>query len=278
MSYARIDEGFWTDPKIKNLSPETKLIAAWLFTNPHRHFSGIYYLPKVLIAEEIGVSIDVSNKALKTLENKEFIKYSDEYSVVWVIKMLPHQTGGGLNEKQAKGIIAQLKTLHGCPLIKLFLETYQSFNIPFNTPINTPTDTKSKSKSKSKSKDTPPTPSRGLSFSPQKLAELWNDKAPPELRRVTLPFNRKPKDMEKIRDALKRNPGAEWWERVILLLHDLPFVRGQNDRSWKITLDVMVRDAEKILDGKYAGGKPAGKQAGRVAALQTFLKRGSEDG
>jgi hypothetical protein len=152
MAYARIDEGFWTDPKIKGLSIEGKIIAAWLFTNPHRHFSGIYYLPKVLIAEEIGVSIGVCNRELKSLEDKGFIKYADEYSVVWVIKMLPHQTGGGLNEKQAKGIATQLKTLHGCPLIKTFLETYQSFKIPFDRPIDTSTETKSQSKSQSKSK------------------------------------------------------------------------------------------------------------------------------
>ena len=152
MSYARIDEGFWTDPLIKSLSLEGKLIAAWLFTNPHRHFSGIYYLPKVLIADEIGVSIDVCERELKVLEDKGYSKYSPNYSVVWVVKMLPHQTGGGLNEKQAKGISSQLKTLHGCPLIKEFLERYKAFEIKYDTSIHTPTDTKSQSKSKSKSK------------------------------------------------------------------------------------------------------------------------------
>jgi len=96
-------------------------------------------------------------------------------------------------------------------------------------------------------------PKGGLSLSPQDLAKLWNEKAPPELCRVDLPFNRKRNDLEKIKDALKRNPDKEWWLRVILLLHDLPFVRGFNDRGWKMTLDVMVRDAEKILDGKYVG-------------------------
>jgi len=96
-------------------------------------------------------------------------------------------------------------------------------------------------------------------FSVQDLANLWNEKSPPDLPRVDIPFRRKPKDMEKIRDAVKRNPGREWWERVIDKLYGLPFVRGQNDRTWKISLDVVVRDAEKILDGKYASGKPQPK-------------------
>lgn len=92
----------------------------------------------------------------------------------------------------------------------------------------------------------------GKSFSPQKLAKLWNEIAPPELSRVEIPFSRNDRDMEKIRTVLKRHPEKEWWEKVIFKLFDLPFVRGINDRGWKLTLDVMVRDAEKILDGKYA--------------------------
>lgn len=269
MSYARIDEGFWTDPKIKSLPIEGKIIAAWLFTNPHRHFSGIYYLPKVLIGDEIGLSIGVSDKNLKYLEDIGFLKYDYQYSVVWVVNMLRHQTMGVLNEKQSKGISTQLKTLHGCPLIKDFLKRYSIFKIKYDTPIDTPIDIKSQSQSQSQSKsksksqeETPQPPFEGgvsvplpKPFSPQDLARLWNEKAPPELRRVDMPFKRQPNDMEKIRDAVKRNPDMDWWERVVLLLHQLPFCRGQGDRGWKITFDVMVRDAEKILDGKYAGGK-----------------------
>ncbi len=111
--------------------------------------------------------------------------------------------------------------------------------------------------------ETPPAPPALPLFHVQDLARLWNDKAPPELSRVDMPFSRTEKDMVKIRNALKRHPTKDWWERVILFLWNLPFVRGDNDRLWKITLDVMVRDAEKILDGKYASGsrKPKGFQA-----------------
>jgi hypothetical protein len=111
--------------------------------------------------------------------------------------------------------------------------------------------------------ETPPAPPALPLFRVKDLALLWNDKAPPELSRVAIPFTRKESDLNKIRDAVKRHPEREWWERIILLFYNLPFVRGDNDRGWKITLDVMVRDAEKILDGKYASGsrKPKGFQA-----------------
>jgi hypothetical protein len=94
------------------------------------------------------------------------------------------------------------------------------------------------------------------------LAEIWNEKAPPECKRVSMPFKRKKADLDKIKDALKRNPDPAWWERVILLLHNLPFVRGHNKRGWKITIDVLVRDAELILDGKYEGTYGKGPEGG----------------
>jgi hypothetical protein len=90
-------------------------------------------------------------------------------------------------------------------------------------------------------------------FSVQYLAVLWNEVAPPELAKVNLPFKRPPKDMAQVNDALKRNPEPEWWEKVILKMHESPFLRGKNDRGWKANIDFMVKKAEEILDGKYDG-------------------------
>jgi len=123
----------------------------------------------------------------------------------------------------------------------------------------------------------PPPPPAPPPFRVKDLAQLWNEKAPPELSRVNLPFTRKESDLNKIRDAVKRHPTKEWWERVILMLYNLPFVRGENDRGWKITLDVMVRDAEKILDGKYVGKAPS--RTGRNAdVLNRFVNKGEPNG
>lgn len=99
-----------------------------------------------------------------------------------------------------------------------------------------------------------------VKFTVNDLAVLWNEKKPPELSAVNLPLKRPEKDMTKIKDALKRNPEREWWERVILRLHQSPHCRGNNDRGWKASFDFMVGRAEVILDGKYDGGTgPGGK-------------------
>ena len=120
-----------------------------------------------------------------------------------------------------------------------------------------------KEKDMSKSPAAPSTPPSssspvGLVFSVDTLAELWNAKAPPELSRVHLPFRRALKEMAKIRDTMKRNPKLEWWEKVVLRMHNSPFLRGANDRSWKASFDFMVSHAEVILDGKYDGSGGTG--------------------
>ena len=81
---------------------------------------------------------------------------------------------------------------------------------------------------------TPP-PSLNSKMTPDKLAQLWNEKAPPELARVNLPFKRAPKAMEKIKDALKRNPDEAWWARVIERIYQSPFLRGE--KGWKASID-----------------------------------------
>ena len=91
-------------------------------------------------------------------------------------------------------------------------------------------------------------------ISAQELAVLWNEKAPPELAKVNLPFKRPPKEMAQVNDALKRNPEKDWRSRVITRIFDSPFLRGENDQGWKANIDFMVKKAEEILDGKYDGG------------------------
>jgi hypothetical protein len=112
---------------------------------------------------------------------------------------------------------------------------------------------------------TPP-PSSNSKMTPDKLAQLWNQKAPPELARVNLPFKRAPKAMEQIKDALKRNPDNAWWCRVIERINQSLFLRGE--KGWKASIDFVVGKAEEILDGKYDDGSRVCTQPGIAAWLR----------
>lgn len=105
----------------------------------------------------------------------------------------------------------------------------------------------------------------------QNLAILWNKMAPPEMAKVTLPFNRAPKKMAQIEDVLKRHPNQEWWEKVIIKIHDSPFLRGRNDKGWMANIDFMLKMAEEILDGKYDEGQ--GPEPKGFKGLRKFMQR-----
>lgn len=275
MAYARIEEGFWTDPKIRSLPIEGKMIAAWLFTNPHRHFSGIYYLPKVLIGEEIGISIGVSEKNLKHLEDIGFLKYSHEFSVVWVINSLRHQIGyhpgGKLSPTQRTGIEKHLRTLHGCPLITEFIKKYHYLKINYDTPINTPTDCKSQSQSQSQSQSkkdiAPPGPSDTagalppvLFFSCKFFDVDFDDRIKLAREFPALNDDLLKDEFSKMEDWIKDNKHKKKFKASGHLLNPRSFIK-----NW-------LKKAE--VDGQIFGtGKPKG-----FGAVQRFMEKGEENG
>lgn len=168
MSTARLDDDFWTDLKVEKMTPEEKLLFIWLFTNPYRNWTGIYKLPLPMIPEHTGLDLKSIRNGIETLLNLEVISYDEVFKMVFVKSMLKRQMGIGeetLSEKQKKGILNHLKTLHNCPLIQEFLEKYSHLNLVYeHTPLNglsnevsnthsNPTDTKSQSQSQSQSQN-----------------------------------------------------------------------------------------------------------------------------
>lgn len=130
MSYKTIQESFWTDPKVRQLSPTDKLLFLYLITNPHAHYSGLYYLPVSFMSEELGLSVRQINEGLANLERRLILRYDNDHSVVWVLKMCKHQiTQGGNPKVLISGINKQLSNVHSISLVKEFIEYYQSLDL-----------------------------------------------------------------------------------------------------------------------------------------------------
>lgn len=53
MSYGKLHQQFWTDPKIRGLSIEGKLLATYLISSPHRNLIGCYRLPIGYICDDL---------------------------------------------------------------------------------------------------------------------------------------------------------------------------------------------------------------------------------
>jgi hypothetical protein len=165
MSYARKDEGFWTDPELRKIDYTSRYLFDWFFTNPQRHYSGLYFCEMAAIEPQTGIPAKVLEKAIKTLEEHEFIRLCREHSTVFVVNMLKHQCAGEhLNEKQAKGMRKYLNTLHCKCFVNEFIEKNQDLLngrtppgdtplIPLSYPIDTPISrAQSQSQSQSQSK------------------------------------------------------------------------------------------------------------------------------
>ena len=119
--YRTIDARFWTDPKVRKLSSNAKLLFVYLITNPHTHPSGIYYVLESTIAEEVGLPKNQVRIALDTLSGANLARFDRENSLVWVKNMLRYQCKGG---KLIRSAAIQLCSCHNSFLVQEFINCY----------------------------------------------------------------------------------------------------------------------------------------------------------
>ena len=140
MAYSQFHDGFWTDPEIRKLSPEEKMVFIWFITNPSRHYSGVYFFEYENISKQTGLSKITAEKGIDTLSRLKFIKYNPDFSMVWVRKMARYEVRrsektGLFSHLAVKGIANHFQTLHNCPLIQDFMAYYPDLDIPYLYPI-----------------------------------------------------------------------------------------------------------------------------------------------
>ena len=136
--YSAVVPTFWTGKtgkEIRALGPECQVVALYLLTSPHSNMIGLYYLPKIYIAHETGISMEGACKALKSLSEVHFCTYSDDAETVFVHEMARYQIGTELvaTDKRVKGVENELKKFHNNPLLKAFLRRYaEAYHIDFD--------------------------------------------------------------------------------------------------------------------------------------------------
>jgi hypothetical protein len=123
--YRNIHSELWSDPEIKKaLKDKNRDLVAlflWFITNELSHLSGIYSADKFIVMGKLNFTEPELDTLLSTLSESNLVFYDPDFEVVFVRTMFKHQGKGERNELSAA---KQLESLHGCPLIALFLETY----------------------------------------------------------------------------------------------------------------------------------------------------------
>ena len=271
-----VNDSFWTDPEVKPLSFQTKGLFLYFITNPHGHISGIYYLPLSTVQEETGLLPKDLKKELYTLSiDYKHILYHPDFSVIWVRKMFQHQV---FNDKIRTNIENHLLTLHKCPLIKNFLEYYDTLLIQYPYSLSQKNSGTSivlgvVSSKKDEEEDKlvlPPTPLKGeevsnpkdpyFNFNPEDFQNLWNltvgNNGFAKCHGLDIKENNRPntKTRRELIGALlqeRRCPG--YWQMVFAKVAASPFLQGENDKKWKANIDFVIRPGNhiKIMEGKY---------------------------
>lgn len=119
--YRTINTSFWTDPKVRQLAPDGKLLMLYLITCPHTNVGGIYYVPEIVVLHETGMKKNALDTLWNTLSKLGLVLRDHQTEVVWVVNMMKYQ---GRGEKVFAAAANQLLTLHNSPLVKKFLQRY----------------------------------------------------------------------------------------------------------------------------------------------------------
>lgn len=278
MGYTKIDDKIWDDEKFRQLTSLAKLLWYWLLGNPTGSFIGLYILRPSIAMEHIGCEPKDFDSYLEEIIRLDMAIYDPENRVILIKNKLRYSPIGG--DKSLKGVINQLKKLPRTKLLYDFrdlldqphireegrneeiIEVINQFLGAMNFEGITPPPPKKDDEEKE-----PPAP-----LNIEGLVETWNQICGPLLPQVmSLPERRK----GTIRARMKERPDLEDWKGIFQRIIDSPFLRGENDKSWRADFDwcLNVNNLAKITEGKYDDRKNPNKVKTGMAAIEELLEK-----
>lgn len=127
--YSKVGPQFWngkTGKALKAKGSEAVIVGLYLMTCQHANMLGLYYLNKVYIAADTGLTLEGASKGLQSACEVGFCSYDEESEVVWVTEMALYQIADQLEAKdnRCKGIQREYDSLPENPFLTPFYERY----------------------------------------------------------------------------------------------------------------------------------------------------------
>ena len=113
--YTRIKSKFWTDEKVKKWDSDTKFLALYLLTSPHKNMLGCYVLSKLYICADLEWDMKRLGKPFTKLLDQGFINYDDDNELILLTNFLKHNPLE--NGNQVKAAISLLSELPHSPSV-----------------------------------------------------------------------------------------------------------------------------------------------------------------
>jgi len=129
--YSKVSPQFWigsTGKKLRSKGVDCQLVSLYLLTCSHANMLGMYYLPKIYIAHECGLTLEGASKGLNSAIEAGFCAYDEASEVVWVYEMATYQIGEQLSEKdlRVKGVQNEYNAQPNSPYLAPFFEKYSA--------------------------------------------------------------------------------------------------------------------------------------------------------
>ncbi|MFW5980355.1 MAG: hypothetical protein ACOCQ2_03225 [Halanaerobiales bacterium] len=123
--YNKISIKFWTDEKVLQWDSDTRLLALYLLTCPHKNTEGFYRLPKQYICADLNWDQKRLIKPFAKLLDEGFIKYDKRVNILFITEALKYQAPE--NPNQEKSAINKLKELPETDLIYDFIDKAKEY-------------------------------------------------------------------------------------------------------------------------------------------------------
>lgn len=257
MAIIDFNSSIWSKPWFRRLSPTTKVLFVYLWTNNHKNLTGMYELDFETMQFETGLTKKQIQDTLSILYPK--IKYDVNKEIVWVVNHVQHQfmRTPNISPKIIKGIEKCLISLDNHSFVKEFIEKYDTLSIQYTYCSGEGGGEGVKCIGEGKEEIPEKSGKESKQISIQELADGWNEIVATEdgFKKVTkLTEDRR----KRIRLRLKTHPESEFWNKVLNKIPRVPFLSGKNDRKWRADFDFLIKNDEnalKIYEGKYDAEK-----------------------
>lgn len=126
--YYRISPLFWRDEKVVPWDNDTRMLALYLLTSPHRNMTGLFVLPKPYIAADLDWTLERLAKPFAKLLEVGFIEYDERVRVLLITNALKYDAPH--NPNQVTAALAQLDNMPKTHLLARLLTLAERFAQP----------------------------------------------------------------------------------------------------------------------------------------------------
>lgn len=128
-NYSVVSPAFWTGKTgkaIKAAGTDAQVLALYLLTSPHSNMIGMYFLPKLYISYETGLTEQGALEGLQSLSKIGFCDYDEAAEVVWVYEMARFQIGSSITESdnRVKSVRKEFENTPKCKFLDGFQKKY----------------------------------------------------------------------------------------------------------------------------------------------------------